>query len=625
MKRYATALLILAALIPLPGAIAGSASQSGSDLAFYDPASGRWDLVGGAPFYYGAPGDLPLLCDWNGDGVATVGVYRDTRGYLLLHDGHSTGTADYEFYYGIPGDRPVCGDWDGDGVDTISIFRPSESKFYLRNTNTQGFGQVEFDFGFANGIPFAGDWDGDGVDTVGLRDPKNGFVNIARGHHSDGDPIAAYFGLSGDTLVVGDWDGDGQDRIGVHDPDSGTIAVSETFSNPKPTVIYDVGSAPGVLLSGEFDPAGGVAADLHSTPTEHQPTPVVDDVPRTAPVDPPPHVPDADPVAPPPVEFAPPAADGALYLWDTVWAIAAKADEQAMRAYVQRISAARGSGGQQVTGFWFQVVNGNQDINTPNGFGHSFGSFDAPSTDYLADIDTLLTLAHDHGLMVGVTVAWDGPTQYSVDSGKLNAGNAYNYGYVLASRWTRPGFAARDTLGAWVLGGDATEDCCGGENGDVWSEVARGLRDGEAANGYREVPVVFHTAPGHQLDYVGADWLDGHAPQTGHCFDAGQATAALQGLQGNGQRTVPVWGNGEMRYENIDWECNGRAITPGDVLADTKAMASLGFMENFVYGHDTRWNASNPGDVGLSASGVSEGLQAILDEPGLIRSRPPLG
>jgi hypothetical protein len=606
MKRYAAALVVLAALIPLPGAIAGLGSPSGSDLAFYDPASGRWDLAGVDSFFYGAPGDLPLLCDWNGDGIATVGVYRDARGYLLLKDGHSTGSADYEFYYGIPGDRPVCGDWDGDGIDTISIFRPSEGRFYLRNANTQGFGQLEFDFGFENGIPFAGDWDGDGVDTVGLRDPKSGYVSIARDHHSNENPVTGYFGSAGDAIVVGDWNGDGRDRIGVHDPDAATLAVSETLANPRPTAIYDVGSR-GLPLAAEFDGRGRVAQPHPSTTVEQAPV-----------------LPASETEPDPPEPTSPAQADGALYLWDTVWAIAGKADAQGMREYVERIAGARGSAGQQVTGFWFQVVNGNTPMGTPNGFGHSFGSFDAPSADYLGDIDYLLTLAHDHGLRVGIAVAWDGPTLHSVESGKLNAGNAYDYGYTLASRWTRPGFPAGDTITAWVLGGDPTEDCCGGEHAAVWSEVARGLRDGEGANRQPQIPVLFHTAPGQQLNYIGADWIDGHAPQTGHCFDAGRAEAMLRELQNDGRRNAPVWGNGEMRYENIDWTCNGRPITPGDVLADTRAMAGLGFIENFVYGHDPRWNASRPGDVGLSASGVSTGLQAILDEPGLIRSRPPL-
>lgn len=265
MKRLAAAVTALVILIPLHGAIAGAGDTSGTEVAFYDPGSSRWQLPDASAFYYGAPGDTPLLCDWNGDGIATVGVYRESTGYLLLHDGLSTGAASYEFYYGIPGDRPLCGDWNGDGIDTIAIFRPSESRFYLRNVNSQGFGQKEFRFGFPNGVPFAGDFNGDGIDTVGVRDPKNGFVALARGHVSDSPVMEAYFGASTDTLVVGDWDGDGIDRIAVYQPATKTLAVTNLFGSTKIAAVYDLGGVSGIPLAAEFNPASG----LHTTHAEY--------------------------------------------------------------------------------------------------------------------------------------------------------------------------------------------------------------------------------------------------------------------------------------------------------------------------------------------------------------------
>ncbi|MDH3605574.1 MAG: right-handed parallel beta-helix repeat-containing protein [Acidimicrobiia bacterium] len=258
MKRLAAAIAVFAILVPLQGAIAGADSTSGTEVAFYDPGSSSWHIPGGDSFYYGAPGDTPLLCDWNGDGIATVGVYRETTGYLLLSNGLSTGVADYEFYYGNPGDRPLCGDWNGDGVDTIGIFRPSESRFYLRDTNSLGFGDRDFQFGFSKGLPFAGDFNGDGYDTVGVRDPKNGFVAIARGHVSDAPVMEAYFGSSSDTLVVGDWDGDGTDRIGVYQPATKTLAVTNLFGTDKIAHVYDLGAVTGIPLAAEFDGSGGV-------------------------------------------------------------------------------------------------------------------------------------------------------------------------------------------------------------------------------------------------------------------------------------------------------------------------------------------------------------------------------
>jgi hypothetical protein len=317
---------------------------------------------------------------------------------------------------------------------------------------------------------------------------------------------------------------------------------------------------------------------------------------------------------------APPPSNGSgLRLWDTAWQIAAKADEGAMQQYVDRLAAATGTGGQNLTGFWFSVVNINQDINTPNGFGHSFGSFSSPDAAYLNDVERLLSMASGRSLKVGIVVAWDGPNQYSVENGKLTVDNAYQYGTTIAGQWTRPGFSGRNAIASWIMGGDTTNDCCGGEHGAVWAEVVRGIKDAQAANGFSGPQILLHTAPGQHLNYVGASWLDAHAPQTGHCADAGTAVNWMQELANTG---ATIWGNGEMRYEEISWSCNGNSpITPQQVRDDVIAMKNLGTMGNFVYGFDPRWNASSPGSVGMSGSGVSAGLQLILDEPGLIRPR----
>ena len=308
-----------------------------------------------------------------------------------------------------------------------------------------------------------------------------------------------------------------------------------------------------------------------------------------------------------------------MYLWDTAWQVAAKATADGMQQYVDRLSAVSGRGGANVTGFLFSVVNINQDINTPNGFGHSFGSFSNPNQDYLDDVETLIGKAAGRGLRVGIVVAWDGPNQFSVDSGKLTAANAYEYGYRIASQWTRPDFGSRWAVTSWILGGDTTRDA-GGEHGAVWAEVARGITDAESDNGFWGAPILFHTAPGQQLHYVGASWLDAHSPQTGHCADTATAVAWMNQLAATG---APVWGNAEARYEEITWACNGNVpISPDQVLADAIAMGNLGFVDNFVYGHDDRWNSAWPGANGLfSGGGASEGLQRILDEPGLIRPR----
>lgn len=150
-----------------------------------------------------------MMCDWDGDGVDTVGLYRPYSGFVYLRNSNTIGFADVDFYFGIPTDQPVCGDWDGDGIDSVGIFRGGEGRFYLRNSNTFGFSDVTFDLGGSASIPLAGDWDGDGVDTVAVLDPETGLLTTADGE-SWSVPVTSA------QPVVGDWNGDGSETPALY-------------------------------------------------------------------------------------------------------------------------------------------------------------------------------------------------------------------------------------------------------------------------------------------------------------------------------------------------------------------------------------------------------------------------
>lgn len=202
----------------------------------HDPRTGLWTLSsdGGllTPFYYGVPGDLPVVCDWDGDGIRTPGLYRPQTGFLYLRNSNDFGVADVEIFFGVPGDLPICGDWNGDGVDTIGIFRPSEARFYLRNSNTQGFAEEEFVFGQPSDLPFAGDWDGDGIDTVGLYRSSNGFVYVSNSNRSGFADIEAFYGRPGDRFVIGDWNDDGKSSFGIYRPADQTFYLANDVERP---------------------------------------------------------------------------------------------------------------------------------------------------------------------------------------------------------------------------------------------------------------------------------------------------------------------------------------------------------------------------------------------------------
>jgi hypothetical protein len=202
--------------------------------AMQNPNSGYWTLDDGRGFYYGIPADLPMACDWDGDGVSTPGLYRQTSGFLYLRQSNTFGVADISIFYGIPEDVPICGDWNGDGTETIGIYRPSESTFYLRNSNTFGIADVVFALGAPGDVPLAGDWDGDGIDTPALFRASSGELIVRATNDPDWSPATHFLEPAipaGAAVFAGDWDGDGADTIGYHQ--SGTSWFSNTLGGTK--------------------------------------------------------------------------------------------------------------------------------------------------------------------------------------------------------------------------------------------------------------------------------------------------------------------------------------------------------------------------------------------------------
>jgi hypothetical protein len=179
-----------------------------------DPTTGLWSLRNAAgvetTFYYGNPGDFPIIGDWDCDGDETPGMYRQSDGFVYLRNSNTQGVADIKFFFGDPGDVPIVGDFDGNGCHTVSIYRPSQSKVFIINklgANNGGLGQaeVEYFFGDPGDKPFVGDFDGDGTETIGLHRESTGLVYFRNTHTQGVADNEFIFGDPGDRLIAGDW------------------------------------------------------------------------------------------------------------------------------------------------------------------------------------------------------------------------------------------------------------------------------------------------------------------------------------------------------------------------------------------------------------------------------------
>ena len=222
----------------------------------------QFELAGGAAdtvFTYGPSSSTltPIVGDWDGDGVETIGLYDPASGAFFLRNSNAGGAADIVFTFGPGGAgwKPIAGDWDGDGIDTIGLYDPSTGNFFLKNTNgpgrrtstsgsapgerdTAARGRLErrrhrhdralqsatgtfflrnsnasgaadlvFDYGPPNAPPVMGDWNNDGTDTIGIYVPSTGAWFLRNSNSPGGADIAFTYGPANATPITGDWNG----------------------------------------------------------------------------------------------------------------------------------------------------------------------------------------------------------------------------------------------------------------------------------------------------------------------------------------------------------------------------------------------------------------------------------
>jgi hypothetical protein len=199
---------------------------------------------------YGVPGDVVLMCDWNGDGSRTPGAFRD--GVWYLRNATDSGQADVTpFQFGDPGDVPVCGHWglgsmnsppqpgNGPGVaETPGVFR--DGVFYLRWSDTTGVADQTVPWGDPGDVPVVGRWNSSvAISGVGVVRNQVWFLRDVSAPTTFVPPFT--YGDPGDEPVVGDWNADNTDTVGVfrngtwllhNTNDSGIADITFAFGDP---------------------------------------------------------------------------------------------------------------------------------------------------------------------------------------------------------------------------------------------------------------------------------------------------------------------------------------------------------------------------------------------------------
>ena len=174
-------------------------------IGVFRPSNNTWYDRIGSTVPFGATGDVPVPCDYDGSGTTDTAVFRPSAGAWFIKDQPTV-------YLGLSGDVPVPADYDGDGDCDVAVFRPSIGGWY-------GLGGVTVYHGLSGDIPVPADYDGNGTADLMVFRPSVG------GWYRFNGPTT-FFGLSGDIPVPVDYDGNRASDLGVFRPTVGGWYVS---------------------------------------------------------------------------------------------------------------------------------------------------------------------------------------------------------------------------------------------------------------------------------------------------------------------------------------------------------------------------------------------------------------
>jgi hypothetical protein len=166
-------------------------------------------------------GDVPLLGDIDGDGKSDLIIWRASTGtwYWLLSSTNYNPSYAGGMQWGNSslGDVPMIGDMDGDGLADLVVWRASTGTWYwvtsTTNYNLSSFGSKQWGNSALGDVPLLADMDGDGLHDLVVWRASNGtwFWLTATSGYDYGVFAQRQWGNSalGDIPMLGDIDGDG--------------------------------------------------------------------------------------------------------------------------------------------------------------------------------------------------------------------------------------------------------------------------------------------------------------------------------------------------------------------------------------------------------------------------------
>lgn len=286
-------------------------------------------------------------------------------------------------------------------------------------------------------------------------------------------------------------------------------------------------------------------------------------------------------------------AAGKIELYDTAWDMPSAASVSEATAYLDHLDSAG------FDGLLVSYLNiSNRGLSTPNAVGDVPVSRAADGSvtllpAYAAHVRTLLDLAHQRGLEVGLAPVW--ATTYQTGN-LVNPDNPGFCGPRFDERFltqTNAADVARqfDTLlgdhpavTTWVLGGD---NYCVERNDSIWNNFAAALEQADPTT-----KITYHSLPNQVLHLIAQPWVDVVSFYPGHCATPAEVVRRLGELAATVNK--PLWIS-EGRYEGITpgWCGQDFPVTAEQVVDDIDA-AWRGGAVLYAFGNHQRWQWNDP-------------------------------
>jgi|GEM_PF-870621 len=227
---------------------------------------------------FGSANSYPIVGDWQGTGIDTIGVYDQTNGSFALRYSNTPGTPDATPVLGIANDQPLSGRWQaGAAHDGIGVFRPSNGLIYLRNDLSTGFADYTMVLGVPGDIGVAGNWSGGSIDSPGVYRPDTQHFYMSNqvcNCNVIGD-YSVQLGVASDVPLVGDWVGQGHDGVGVFRPSNGLIYLKDQLVSGYANANLVYGIPNDVPVAGHWASGSAVTPQRVTIPSANLPSLIV--------------------------------------------------------------------------------------------------------------------------------------------------------------------------------------------------------------------------------------------------------------------------------------------------------------------------------------------------------------